>query len=190
MAKSDVTPRRWGRGLRIDDVRLAALVAQGLSIDQMAADLSVSKQAVAVRLRKLNLRSEYDAKSAARSAEIMATRYGVSVLALELCRGNGALAAYVRQRDTAKSRGIEWRFTLASWWQMWEDSGKWHLRGRNEGKGGWEMSRPGDVGPYSPENVVICTHKQNMQDVHAGMAARRRASRELYNLPLASAELM
>jgi hypothetical protein len=99
--------------------------------------------------------------------------YEVSPDAYQHFREIGAIQAYVRQRDTAKSRGIEWRFTFVTWWAMWDASGKWALRGRTKGLGGWEMSRPGDVGPYSPDNVVICTHKENMAEVQARLAARR-----------------
>jgi len=94
-------------------------------------------------------------------------------------RDRGAIVAYVRQRDTAKSRGIDWLFTFKAWWAMWEASGMWEFRGRTKAKGGWEMSRPGDVGPYSPENVVIVPHKVNMGEVNTRLAARRPPRREL-----------
>lgn len=93
-------------------------------------------------------------------------------------REAGAILAYVRQRDTAKSRGIDWLFSFNSWWAMWEASGMWECRGRTKGKGGWEMSRPGDVGPYSPENVVIVPHRVNMGEVNTRLAATRPPRRQ------------
>jgi len=63
------------------------------------------------------------------------------------------IKAYASQRQRAKARGIAWEFTLWSWWTVWQKSGKWGRRGR--GRASFVMCRKGDVGPYSPENVVI-----------------------------------
>jgi hypothetical protein len=76
---------------------------------------------------------------------------------------NGATLAYARQKQNAKRRGIEWRFTLGSWWLVWESSGKWGLRGRGDGR--FVMARIGDVGAYEPSNVYICTHNENSQEM-------------------------
>lgn len=76
-------------------------------------------------------------------------------------RDAGGARPYGQQRSTAHQRGIEWRFTLASWWKVWQDSGRWSERGRGNG---YCMARRGDVGPYSPENVYICTIGQNFSD--------------------------
>jgi hypothetical protein len=67
--------------------------------------------------------------------------------------------AYTRQRANARRRGLEWRFTFETWWEVWEASGKWQQRGM--GKDKYCMSRRGDKGPYSPENVVIIPFNAN-----------------------------
>lgn len=68
---------------------------------------------------------------------------------------------YQKQRQNAKDRGIPWEFNIASWWCFWQESGKWDDRGRGYG---YCMARHGDDGPYSPENVYICTSAQNASD--------------------------
>lgn len=66
------------------------------------------------------------------------------------------------QKYEAKRRNIEWLLTYDEWWAIWETSGKWKLRGNYSG--GYVMSRPGDVGPYSVGNVVITPHIENVAE--------------------------
>jgi len=73
---------------------------------------------------------------------------------------------YVQQRCVAHKRGIDWLFTFESWWQMWQDSGKWAERGRKLGQ--YCMARKGDIGPYSPDNVEIVTNSKNSSDGNIG----------------------
>ena len=82
---------------------------------------------------------------------------------------------YNQQKAGAKSRGIEWLFTFETWREMWEKSGKWEQRGA--GKGKYVMSRPGDKGPYSPDNVVIKTHSENVIEAHEIGSALKPPSR-------------
>jgi hypothetical protein len=72
---------------------------------------------------------------------------------------------YAEQEYRAKQRKIDWLFTFESWWQMWQDSGKWAERGRKLGQ--YCMARKGDIGPYSPDNVEIILIEQNLSDAHA-----------------------
>jgi hypothetical protein len=166
-------------GVRIDDARLADLAAKGWTARQCASALRVTPQAIRQRAAKLGLAVERDS-SARNLSRNLHEKYGVTAETYEKCRANRAIKAFQRQKDTAKERGIEWLFTFAEWWAMWEASGKWELRGRLKRMGGWEMSRPGDVGPYSVDNVTIVSHRENMADVQARLAARRppRKARE------------
>jgi hypothetical protein len=75
------------------------------------------------------------------------------------------IGAYCTQRHNAKKRGIEWRFTLWSWWQVWHRSGKWEFRGRGQG---YVMCRHGDEGAYAPGNVFIALHTQNSSEIFRG----------------------
>lgn len=71
-------------------------------------------------------------------------------------------AAYNRQKNTAKARGIAWEFDFDSWLAVWRDSGNLHARGI--GKGRYCMARFGDKGPYAPGNVEIVLHEKNASD--------------------------
>lgn len=81
--------------------------------------------------------------------------------------------AYLNQRHTADTRKIAWRFNLAEWWKVWDDSGHWEQRGRGQG---YCMARWADDGPYSPDNVYICTISQNFSDSWIVRRARQEAA--------------
>lgn len=66
---------------------------------------------------------------------------------------------YKYQRKNAKARGINWELNFGEWWQIWQTSGKWDLRGRFAE--GYVMSRVDDLGPYSKDNVRIVTFSEN-----------------------------
>lgn len=95
--------------------------------------------------------------------------YGCSYDAAIECNGGlgisierGRAHVYLRQQQSARERGIAWQLTFPQWCEIWEKSGKEALRGR--GKGKFCMSRNGDVGPYSPENVRICEFVVNSKE--------------------------
>ena len=69
------------------------------------------------------------------------------------------LRAFQHQRYRAGRRGIEWKLTLAEWWEIWESSGHWHERGWGRG---YMMCRIGDVGPYAVGNVFIAPGEENL----------------------------
>ena len=75
--------------------------------------------------------------------------------------GYKPFSAYVTQRRNAKNRGIPWAFSFPEWWAIWQLSGRWNDRGRGNG---YCMARFGDSGPYSKDNVYICTIGQNFSD--------------------------
>lgn len=85
-----------------------------------------------------------------------------------------AAEAYRNQRNAAKSRGIEFRMTFPEWWQVWQDSGKWELRGRGQG---YCMARNLDAGPYAVGNVYICTIGQNFSDSYLSTPMDVRVAR-------------
>jgi len=86
------------------------------------------------------------------------------------------LTKYVRQMKSAQHNSkVGWRFTFATWWKVWQESGHWNERGR--GKDKYVMARFGDTGPYSPENVEIITHSQNSQDSFISHPGRERAAK-------------
>jgi hypothetical protein len=73
---------------------------------------------------------------------------------------------YNEQKYRAKSRGIEFILTFEEWWDIWQQSGKWEQRGCK--KGCYVMSRIGDTGSYSINNVFIQLHDLNAKDGQLG----------------------
>jgi predicted DNA-binding protein YlxM (UPF0122 family) len=70
--------------------------------------------------------------------------------------------AYLTQRRTAKTRGIEFLVSLPEWCRIWRDSGHWHERGRGRGK--YVMARYEDKGAYKIGNVEIILSTKNNSD--------------------------
>lgn len=68
------------------------------------------------------------------------------------------MAKYNQQKRNANARNIGWNLTFKEWWNIWQDSGKWELRGRGVG---YCMARWGDSGDYDKDNVYICTTGEN-----------------------------
>lgn len=69
---------------------------------------------------------------------------------------------YSVQKRKAKQRGIEWKLTFEEWWDIWQSSGKWYLRG--DRKGTYCMCRNKDIGPYSKDNVRIDLFENNSKE--------------------------
>lgn len=84
------------------------------------------------------------------------------LVAKSSARSKSPIGRYDQQRAHAKRRGIPWEFTFDSWWKIWQDSGKWNERLERK----YVMCRTGDIGPYSPSNVRIDTHKNNILERH------------------------
>lgn len=87
--------------------------------------------------------------------------------------GYKPFSAYTKQRDNAKKRGIGFELNFKTWWDIWQESGRWAERGRGKG---YCMARFGDSGPYSKDNVYICTIGQNFSDSYITKPARVRRS--------------
>jgi hypothetical protein len=66
---------------------------------------------------------------------------------------------YGVQKAKAKMRNVPFLITFEEWCDVWKASGKWEQRGC--GKGKYVMSRKGDQGPYSVNNIIIQTHADN-----------------------------
>ena len=77
---------------------------------------------------------------------------------------------FIQQRRNAVKRGIAWNLTLQQWVAIWEDSGKWALRGKGGDK--FVMCRKQDFGPYAAWNVYITTNRQNVTDYQAELKRR------------------
>jgi hypothetical protein len=71
------------------------------------------------------------------------------------------------QRQNARYRGIQWELTYDQWITIWLGSGQWHNRGIKS-RDAYVMSRLGDQGPYSVDNVEIKTNYDNVMEGNLG----------------------
>jgi hypothetical protein len=62
-------------------------------------------------------------------------------------------------RHHAAARGIPFTMTFEQWWEVRQQSGHWHERGRGRGK--YVMARFGDRGGYEVGNVKVCSWEEN-----------------------------
>ena len=74
---------------------------------------------------------------------------------------------YQIQKQNARRRGIPWEFDFDSWFSIWEPV----LEERGRGVGKLCMARYGDEGPYSPDNVKLITHGENVAESNRRVAS-------------------
>lgn len=171
------------------DMQIAAAYLAGDTRKIIAARYGVTPTRIGQVLRRQGLtkhdspRVPWQIRRAAEKAANIERRvrrvYGVCVSDLVAINGfmpktnnKGKVAgAYFQHRSHAARRGIGWEFTLATWWAVWKESGRWEQRGRGRG---YCMARYGDIGPYSPNNVYICTGAQNVSDSYLVKPAKQR----------------
>jgi hypothetical protein len=70
--------------------------------------------------------------------------------------------SFAIQKQSAKHRGIEWNLTFKEWVSIWDESGKFAMRG--QGSGRYCMARLGDIGAYAVGNVSIKTNADNARE--------------------------
>lgn len=109
--------------------------------------------------KKIQLRKER--KLATRNVDCL-SKYGCTFDDYRKIRGEAAHKFY-SQKTAARKRGIGWGINLWQWWTVWQESGKWALRGRGQG---YAMCRKGDVGPYAVGNVFIGLATDNSSEAH------------------------
>lgn len=102
---------------------------------------------------------------------------GRQMMAAGAGRERTPIGAFLRQKDSAHNRGIEWKLTLGQWWGIWTESGKWAERGR--GRLGYCMSRVGDCGAYEVGNIIIITCGQNASLARFNKPTKRRAEEKM-----------
>lgn len=109
--------------------------------------------------------------------------YGCSVEFLEQMRGDGdykksPLQKYRRQKQNARTRGIEFNLTLHEWWDLWSESGHWDDMGL--GKGKYHMCRICDAGSYEVGNVEIKPHEENSREARLMDKVYQRKSAKIF----------
>ena len=88
---------------------------------------------------------------------------------------------YMTHKRNAKKRNIDFFLTFDEWLDIWNKSGKLHLRGRKKGQ--YCMARIGDVGPYMVGNVYIELSDINCKLPHDGIS---KSQEQKYKMSLAS----
>lgn len=152
--------------------RMAFMFAQGMTLQSIADECSVSHQRVQQILKKLGVsrcdggqflvaKLKRDAKQTAREAKCLAL-YGCSCSEYKKYVKNGLAAAYRCQLKNANARGIAFKLTFVEWLSVWQRSGKIEERGRR--KEAYVMSRICDKGGYEVGNVCIKTLQENSRE--------------------------
>lgn len=164
--------------------RMSAMYREGQTLEEIGVQFNVSRERVRQILNESGIdgrhggrtkrkwqndvaRREREARRLkARAEKVLGVDWdtalrlndGISTFYTVTCKAR----SYLTQKRSALSRGIGWEMTFADWCRVWDESGKWAQRGR--GKYDCCMSRKGDAGPYSYDNVRIITNEQNVAE--------------------------
>lgn len=168
---------------------MAELYSQGLTLEQVSERYGITRERVRQLILTLGI-ARKDGGQAVRTQQKRAARSqradALSVERYGLTRAEYAAIpvkarqAFREQKRNARTRGIEWHMTVAEWWDVWQKSGKWPQRGRGQG---YCMGRKGDCGPYSVDNVYICTIGQNFSDSYIWKPAHMRKPKSRNGAP-------
>lgn len=147
----------------------------GRSAQDIASEYGVTRERIYQILRRQGVTGKHGGQAvrtsirrnavAAERAERHLELYGCTKKQLDEVRGMRSgkgvnpLTAFTYQRNHARYRGIPWELKFWDWWQIWQASGKWAQRGREQGS--FCMCRRGDTGPYAKDNVYISTADHN-----------------------------
>jgi hypothetical protein len=151
------------------DQNIAVLFRHGVSQPIIAAQLHLTRQRVSqILLRKFSLDSKSGGqhllalrkKSEARKA--FRKKTSVTLEQWKFLTLNGVTRKYRNQQSGAKARGIAFNLSLAQFWKIWCESGKFAERGRGADK--YCMARFLDKGPYEIGNVKIITNRENSSE--------------------------
>lgn len=177
---------RWAVGGRTSQQRaakMAGLYRSGMTLQQIGDKYGITRERVRQLMTKhVGMRQDGGGQhvravarrqqsTAAKDARYLA-KYGctfaqyVEVREIgRIMRAQGAgvyqtpLRAFINQKNNAKTRVIPWELTFWQWWTIWQESGKWELRGR--ARDAYVMSRFRDAGAYAVGNIYIGTLSEN-----------------------------
>lgn len=150
-------------------ITIVELFKQGKTQAEIGRMFSVSRQRISQVLARHGVTGAQGGQAARtekRAAEKMAKRqkdclekHGCTLeqfAAVCTERPSGSISphlVFIRQRNHAKARGVEWSLKFWDWFCVWQESGKWDARGR--GAEAYCMCRVGDEGAYALGNVYI-----------------------------------
>lgn len=152
--------------------RMLTMHKQGVSMEKIGRQFSLTRERVRQILKKLGTTGKSGGPSIGAAlkrehkdriyrAKVMA-KYGLPPEVVRELQKARITHAYGSQRSHAHMRGIGWELDFATWFAVWQTSGKLHLRGR--GKGKYSMSRIKDDGPYAVGNVHIQLAADNSRE--------------------------
>lgn len=156
---SGKTLQEIGDGFGVSRERIRQVLAQlGITSDQGGRTI---KQ---IPLKKIRLAEEEERKE--RMGARILKKWGFTVdewRSINKLKGSkNPITAFTSHRKNSYKRGIEFKLSFIEWWRIWQESGKWGLRGRGIGR--YCMARFGDKGPYEVGNVVIQLATENSRD--------------------------
>lgn len=160
--------------------QMAAMYREGQTLEKIGEVYDISRERVRQLLAKVGVTRKEGGASLVAAARRAARKSSINERSLArrglsheefVAMPTRAKRAYIQQKANAGRRGIEWNLNLAEWWDIWQKSGKWELRGRGEG---YCMGRSGDAGTYAVGNVYICTIGQNFSDSYIWRPAAKR----------------
>lgn len=159
----------------------------GLTTGEIARKFSVSRQNIFAMLKHAGVDMNLGGravKSVLRKQEIEAERdrlyqekYQCTYReweTLSKTAGRGAdspVAAFNQGKAYARRSGISWTIGLTEWWSLWEESGKWELRGKHCGD--YCMLRIDQGIGYEKGNIRIGSNQEHWASVRAAANQRR-----------------
>lgn len=171
------------RGRKFNRVRaekMAEMFRAGHTLQEIGDEYGVSRERVRQLIKKVGVTGkDGGASKISRDREMLRAlakewacvrRWGCTraqlryLRSLAKTREDSPVGKFCQQRQNARNRGIEWNLTLWEWWQIWEESGKWNQRGRNDGE--YVMARYCDEGAYEVGNVRIVTCNENINEYY------------------------
>jgi hypothetical protein len=173
----------WLIGVALHRDKILLMWRGGQTLQQIGDSFGVTRERVRQLLRKwgetvntgghkVRAKQRGLARLAQRDSRYIA-RYGMSHAQFK-ATPRAIFMAFIRQRRTARSRGIGWNLTFAEWLAIWSTSGKLALRGRNKGQ--YVMARLRDAGPYAIGNVEIILGADNIRQARAHSRKLRKAN--------------
>lgn len=163
-------PRRTDR-----DENIKAMYAAGMTLEKIGQRYGVTRERIRQILKKYGITSQdggarklaeikNEKKAAARDSRYRA-KHGIDFATYSEIKRAGGVIAYRTQKANAYKRDIPFRISLADFWRIWQESGKWAERGR--GKGKYCLARYNDSGAYEVGNVWVCSFSENCREARS-----------------------
>lgn len=170
--------------------KMLSMFQQGVTLEKIGQQFGVTRERVRQILtrqgidknaggQRLVSAMKKERKSQAFAAKIMA-KYGLPWEVVQELQKARVTHAFGSQRNHAKMRGIGWELDFATWFAIWQTSGKLHLRGRGHGK--YVMSRIRDDGPYAIGNVHIQLATENNREAVDKWRGKTKENRGVFCL--------